>query len=66
MRTLGIRGVRLVGGGEPLFRKDCAELIGALGRRGLRINDVTTNGVLLTEPVVRALYATGCDEIRSR
>ena len=64
MRTLGVRGVRLVGGGEPLFRKDCAELIAALGRRGLGINDVTTNGVLLTEPVVRALYATGCDEIR--
>jgi MoaA/NifB/PqqE/SkfB family radical SAM enzyme len=64
LQTLGVRGVRLVGGGEPLFRKDTAELIASLGRRGLRINDVTTNGVLLTEPVVRALYATGCDEIR--
>ena len=63
MRALGVLGVRLMGGGEPLFRKDGADLIGGLGRRGLRVNDVTTNGVLLTEPVVRALYATGCDEI---
>jgi MoaA/NifB/PqqE/SkfB family radical SAM enzyme len=64
MQALGVRGVRLMGGGEPLFRRDCAELITALGKRGLRINDVTTNGVLLTEPVLRALFLTGCDEIR--
>ena len=60
---LRVRGVRLMGGGEPLFRKDAAALIAALGDRGLRITDVTTNGVLLTEPVVRALAAAGCDEI---
>jgi MoaA/NifB/PqqE/SkfB family radical SAM enzyme len=63
MRGLGVKGVRLMGGGEPLFRKDAAGLIAGMGERGLRITDVTTNGVLLTEPVVRALYATGCDEI---
>jgi MoaA/NifB/PqqE/SkfB family radical SAM enzyme len=63
MREMGVKGVRLMGGGEPLFRKDAAALITALGARGLRITDVTTNGVLLTEPVVRALYAAGCDEI---
>ncbi len=63
MRELGVRAVRLMGGGEPLFRKDAAALIAAIGARGLRIADVTTNGVLLTEPVVRALYAAGCDEI---
>jgi radical SAM protein with 4Fe4S-binding SPASM domain len=63
MRDLGVRAVRLTGGGEPLFRKDAAELIGELGRRGIRITDLTTNGVLLTEPVVRALFSTGCDQI---
>ncbi len=63
MQALGVRGVRLMGGGEPLFRKDCAELVASLGRHGLRVNDVTTNGVLLTEPVARALFSTGCDEI---
>jgi MoaA/NifB/PqqE/SkfB family radical SAM enzyme len=63
MRALGVRGVRLMGGGEPLFRKDAAALIRAIGARDLRITDVTTNGVLLTEPIVRALYETGCDEI---
>jgi MoaA/NifB/PqqE/SkfB family radical SAM enzyme len=63
MRDLGVKGVRLMGGGEPLFRRDAAALIAGLGRRGLRVTDVTTNGVLLTEPVVRALFETGCDEI---
>ena len=63
MRAIGVRSVRLMGGGEPLFRKDTEALIRALGRHGLRVADVTTNGVLLTEPVVRALYDTGCDEI---
>ena len=63
MAALGVKGVRLMGGGEPLFRKDTVSLIGRLGAHGLRIADVTTNGVLLTEPVVRALYAAGCDEI---
>jgi MoaA/NifB/PqqE/SkfB family radical SAM enzyme len=63
MAALGVRGVRLMGGGEPLFRKDAEPLIRSLGAHGLRIADVTTNGVLLTEPVVRALYAAGCDEI---
>jgi MoaA/NifB/PqqE/SkfB family radical SAM enzyme len=63
MRELGVKAVRLMGGGEPLFRKDAAELIGEIGARGLAVADVTTNGVLLTEPVLRALYAAGCDEI---
>ena len=63
MGAMGVRGVRLMGGGEPLFRKDAAALIRRLGVHGLRVTDVTTNGVLLTEPVVRALYETGCDEI---
>jgi MoaA/NifB/PqqE/SkfB family radical SAM enzyme len=63
MRTLGVKAVRLMGGGEPLFRKDAAELVAELGARGIAIADVTTNGVLMTEPVLRALYAAGCDEI---
>ena len=32
MQAMGVQGVRLMGGGEPLFRKDAAELIGELGR----------------------------------
>ena len=63
LAELSVRAVRLTGGGEPLFRKDAAALIGELGRRGIRVSDVTTNAVLLTEPVLRALYETGCDEI---
>ncbi len=63
LAQLGVRGVRLMGGGEPLFRKDAAALIAGLGRRGIRITDVTTNGVLLSEPVIRALFDAGCDQI---
>lgn len=63
MRELGVGAVRLMGGGEPLFRKDAVELVESLGRRGLRVADVTTNAVLLGERLVRALCATGCDQI---
>jgi molybdenum cofactor biosynthesis enzyme MoaA len=63
LAALGVRAVRLTGGGEPLFRRDAADLIREIGRRGMRISDVTTNAVLLTEPVLRALYETGCDEL---
>ncbi len=63
LQRMNVRGVRLMGGGEPLFRKDAASLVASLGRRGIRITDVTTNGVLLTEPVVRALFEAGCDQI---
>ncbi|MGH9442280.1 MAG: radical SAM/SPASM domain-containing protein [Thermoanaerobaculia bacterium] len=63
MKDLGVKAVRLTGGGEPLFRKDAVRLIEGLGSRGIRIVDVTTNGVLLTEPVVRAIFSAGCDQI---
>jgi radical SAM protein with 4Fe4S-binding SPASM domain len=63
MQDLGVRGVRLSGGGEPLFRNDAARLIEAIGRRGMRITDLTTNGVLLSESTARVLFAAGCDQI---
>ena len=66
LQRMKVRGVRLMGGGEPLFRKDAASLITSLSRRGIRITDITTNGVLLTEPVIRALFDTGCDQISVR
>jgi radical SAM protein with 4Fe4S-binding SPASM domain len=63
MRAMNVKGIRLAGGGEPLFRKDAAALVAEAGARGLRFTDVTTNGVLLTDPVARALFSAGCDEI---
>ena len=63
MAELGTGAVRLAGGGEPLFRRDAPELIDALGQRKVRVTDVTTNGVLLNEPVLRALFSTGCDQL---
>jgi radical SAM protein with 4Fe4S-binding SPASM domain len=63
MAELGTGAVRLAGGGEPLFRRDAAELIDALGQRKIRVTDVTTNGVLLTERVLRALFSAGCDQL---
>ncbi len=63
LSAMGTRGVRLAGGGEPLFRKDAPELLRAARERGLRVTDVTTNGVLLTEGIVRELLATGCDQV---
>ncbi|MBX9599781.1 MAG: GTP 3',8-cyclase MoaA [Bryobacteraceae bacterium] len=56
--SLGVRKIRLTGG-EPLVRKDLAELIGRLAAiPGVEDIALTTNGVLLQEQAA-ALYAAG-------
>jgi len=59
---LGVQRVFVLGGGEPLARKDCPTLlrrIKALGFEGI----LTTNGTLLTPEVAHQLVHTGWDEV---
>ncbi len=59
---LGIRHIRLTGG-EPLLRKDCAELVYNIkGIKGIRTVTLTTNGVLLQKYADR-LFDSGIDGI---
>ena len=52
----GVMQVTLTGG-EPLLRPDFLELVDAVVRNRMRFS-INTNGVLLTEPLARALVAT--------
>ncbi len=60
--SLGVDRVRLTGG-EPLLRRDLANLVGMLARKPvLRDLAMTTNGILLTEQI-DALHAAGLKRI---
>jgi cyclic pyranopterin phosphate synthase len=59
---LGIEQIRLTGG-EPLVRRDVAELVGQLKRiEGLRSVSITTNGLLLKQQA-KALAEAGLSRI---
>ena len=61
-RAEDLRSVRLTGGGESLIYPQTGALLDLLGERGIRINDLTTNGVELAAWVER-LIAVGTDEV---
>jgi MoaA/NifB/PqqE/SkfB family radical SAM enzyme len=59
---LGTRSVRLSGGGEPLFHRQTAPLLERIAASRMRIENLTTNGVLLGDRVTDALLRS-CDRI---
>jgi MoaA/NifB/PqqE/SkfB family radical SAM enzyme len=59
----GLRSVRLSGGGDPLFHKEILEVLDALTAHGVVIDNLTTNGALLTPAVAERLIANGCREV---
>lgn len=59
----GLRSVRLSGGGDPLFHREILQVLEALTARGVIVDNLTTNGVNLTPPVVERLLANGCREV---
>jgi cyclic pyranopterin phosphate synthase len=59
---LGVREVRVTGG-EPLLRRDLAQIVGAVrATPGVREVSLTTNGVMLADRVA-ALLAAGLDRV---
>ncbi len=60
--SLGVRKIKLTGG-EPLVRKDVAEIVGRISDiEELSDLSMTTNGTLL-EPIAKRLHATGLKRI---
>ncbi len=59
---LGVRSIRLAGGGEPLFHRKTADLLGTIRESNLRIENVTTNAVLMNGDVADHLLEC-CDEV---
>lgn len=62
LQTLGTRSVRLSGGGEPLFHQNIGVILDRLWDAGLRIENLTTNGVLMRGRAAEQLVR-GCDRI---
>lgn len=55
--------VRPFDGGEPLMRKDIADLIGYTKASGVKHVSINTNGTLLSKKTARALLESGLDHI---
>jgi MoaA/NifB/PqqE/SkfB family radical SAM enzyme len=51
----GLRSVRLSGGGDPLFHRDVIPTLDHLASRNIIVDNVTTNGVALTNEVATRL-----------
>jgi MoaA/NifB/PqqE/SkfB family radical SAM enzyme len=59
----GLKSVRLSGGGDPLFHRDVIPTMDHLAKRNVIIDNVTTNGVALTNEVATRLVAGKAREV---
>ena len=59
----GLKSVRLSGGGDPLFHRDALNVMDHLAKRGVIIDNVTTNGVALTNEVATRLVEGKAREV---
>lgn len=59
----GLKSVRLSGGGDPLMYPQFAAVQQALAQRGVVIDNLTTNGALLTEEIAGTLVRQQAREV---
>lgn len=59
----GLRSVRLSGGGDPLFHREIVPFLDHLQRRGIVVDNLTTNGAALTPEVASRLIAGKAREV---
>ena len=59
----GLKSVRLSGGGDPLMYPAFAQVQRALAERSVTIDNLTTNGALLTEEIARSLVDNRAREV---
>ena len=60
---MGLKSIRLSGGGEPLFHPARDKLLDSLEANRVRICNITTNALLLSEDISDYLVRNKCDEI---
>lgn len=63
LKSAGLKSVRLSGGGDPLFHREILEVLDHLARREIIVDNLTTNGVALTEEVARRLVRGRAREV---
>lgn len=59
----GLRSIRTSGGGEPLLHANYTDLLVLLGRNGVVLDNLTTNGTLLDERVTAGLMELRVGEV---
>nr|MDO8091594.1 radical SAM protein [Candidatus Sigynarchaeota archaeon] len=59
---MGTRRVHVVGGGEPLLRRDILDIMAAVKRFGME-GVLTTNGTLFSEGMIRRIVEMGWDVV---
>jgi MoaA/NifB/PqqE/SkfB family radical SAM enzyme len=59
----GLKSCRLSGGGDPLFHRDVLNVMDHLQKRNVVIDNLTTNGVALTNDVAKRLVENKAREV---
>ncbi len=59
----GLKSVRLSGGGDPLFHRDVLPTLDHLAKRGVIVDNLTTNGVALNNEVAKRLVENKAREV---
>lgn len=59
----GLRSIRMSGGGDPLFHHGILDFLDYVHRRGVLIDNLTTNGALLGPEIARRLVAHKAREV---
>lgn len=64
MRRAGTLSVCLSGGGEPLVHSRILDILDLLAEAGIRLSNLTTNGLCLRPEVAARLLDARCDQLR--
>jgi MoaA/NifB/PqqE/SkfB family radical SAM enzyme len=63
LASTGLRSVRLSGGGDPLFHREINDVLAHLARRGVVVDNLTTNGVALNHEIAGYLVNNKAREV---
>src|SRR5262249_7844326 len=63
MASLGLRSVRMSGGGDPLAHREAGRVLDHLHSRGIVLDNLTTNGALLSPEIARRLIEHRAREV---
>jgi MoaA/NifB/PqqE/SkfB family radical SAM enzyme len=63
LASTGLRSVRLSGGGDPLFHREINDVLAHLAKRGIVVDNLTTNGVALNHDIAGYLVNNKAREV---
>jgi len=63
LASTGLRSVRLSGGGDPLFHREINDVLAHLAKRGVVVDNLTTNGVALNHEIAGYLVNNKAREV---